>query len=207
MRCSSSLRLAASRSVPRIWTMTRVSLPLFWPRVRRPWPSRRWRRRSASSTLRKAATWNTKSYRGAPFVAAWGLAGAAVFSEAGWAAPLGALPQAASPLSEGLLKGLDGQALEIVARYSYVGLNDIVSGERYVLGRDQYYPDGVLADYPATSLSIGGGNMHSATLGVNYAFNKFAQFMVSYTYNMLDRDKYAYDENFHTIQARLMFQF
>ena len=109
--------------------------------------------------------------------------------------------------SEGLLKGLNGQALEIVARYSYVGLNDIMDGERYVLGRDQYYPDGVLADYPATSLSIGGGNMHSATLGINYAFNKFAQIMLSYTYNNLDRDKFAYDENFHTVQARLMFQF
>ena len=109
--------------------------------------------------------------------------------------------------ASGLLGGLDGRSLEIVARYSYVGLNDIVDGERYVLGRDQYYPNGVLADYPATSLSIGGGNMHSATLGVNYAFNKFTQLLVSYTYNVLDRDKYVYDENFHTVQARLIFQF
>lgn len=109
--------------------------------------------------------------------------------------------------SDGLLKGLDGRALEIVARYSYVGLNDIVSGEKYVLGRDQYYPNGTLADYPATSKSIGGGNMHSATIGVNYAFNKFAQFMLSYTYHRLDRDKYPYDKNFHSLQARLMFQF
>ena len=109
--------------------------------------------------------------------------------------------------SEGLLKGFDGKSLEVVARYSYVGLNDIVEGERYVPGRDQYYPNGVLADYPATSLSIGGGNMHSATIGVNYSFNKFAQLLVSYTYNKLDRDKYVYDENFNTVQARLMFQF
>lgn len=109
--------------------------------------------------------------------------------------------------SDALLKGLNGRALEVVARYSYTGLNDLVEGEKYVPGRDQYYPNGVLADYPATSLSIGGGNMHSATLGVNYSFNKFAQVMLSYTYNRLDRDKFQYDKNFHVLQARLMFQF
>ena len=109
--------------------------------------------------------------------------------------------------SDALLKGLDGRSLEVVARYSYVGLNDIRSGEKYVLGRDQYYPEGLLKDYPATSKSVGGGNMHSATLGVNYAFNKFAQVMLSYTYNRLDRDKYPSDKNFHVLQARLMFQF
>ena len=106
-----------------------------------------------------------------------------------------------------MLKGLYGRALEVVARYSYTGLNDLVEGEKYVPGRDQYYPNGVLAAYPATSLSIGGGNMHSATLGVNYSFNKFAQVMLSYTYNRLDRDKFQYDKNFHVLQARLMFQF
>ena len=109
--------------------------------------------------------------------------------------------------SDALLKGLNGRALEVVARYSYTGLNDIVEGEKYVPGRDQYYPNGLLADYPSTSLSVGGGNMHSATLGVNYSFNKFAQVMLSYTYNRLDRDKFQYDKNFHVLQARLMFQF
>lgn len=109
--------------------------------------------------------------------------------------------------SDGVLNGLDGRALEIVARYSYVGLNDIVSGEKYVAGRDQYYPEGILKDYPSTSKSIGGGNMHSATIGVNYAFNRFAQVLLSYTYHRLDRDKYPSDKNFHVLQARLMFQF
>ena len=109
--------------------------------------------------------------------------------------------------SDALLKGLNGRALEVVARYSYTGLNDLVEGEKYIPGRDQYYPNGILADYPATSLSVGGGNMHSATLGVNYSFNKFAQVMLSYTYNRLDRDKFQYDKNFHVLQARLMFQF
>lgn len=109
--------------------------------------------------------------------------------------------------SDGLLKGLNGKALEVVARYSYVGLNDIVDGALYVRGRDQYYDKGVLADYPGGSVSVGGGNMHSATLGLNYSFNKFAQVMLSYTYNKLDRDKFEEDKNFHTLQARLMFQF
>lgn len=108
---------------------------------------------------------------------------------------------------EGVLGGLDGKSLEIVARYSYTGLNDIVDGEKYVLGRDQYYPDGLIKDYPSTSKSIGGGNLHSVTLGANYAFNKFVQFMVSYSYHHLDRDKYPSDKNFHVLQGRLMFQF
>lgn len=108
---------------------------------------------------------------------------------------------------DGVLKGLDGKSLEIVARYSFTGLNDLVDGEYYSAARDQYYPNGVIADYPATSKSIGGGDMHSATVGLNYAFNKFAQFMVSYTYNHLDRDKYVYDKNFHVLQGRLVFQF
>ncbi len=108
---------------------------------------------------------------------------------------------------DGVLKGLNGKSLEVVARYSFTGLNDLVDGEYYSAARDQYYPNGVIADYPATSKSIGGGNMHSATVGLNYAFNKFAQFMVSYTYNHLDRDKYVYDKNFHVLQGRLVFQF
>lgn len=109
--------------------------------------------------------------------------------------------------ADGVLKGLNGKSLEIVARYSYTGLNDLVAGEYYSLARDQYYPGGILKDYPATSKSIGGGNLHSATIGLNYAFNKFAQIMVNYTYNHLDRDKYVYDKNFHALQARLIFQF
>ncbi len=108
---------------------------------------------------------------------------------------------------DGVLKGLNDKSLEVVARYSFTGLNDLVDGEYYSAGRDQYYPNGTLKDYPATSKSIGGGDMHSATIGLNYAFNKFAQIMVNYTYNHLDRDKYVYDKNFHGVQARLMFQF
>lgn len=109
--------------------------------------------------------------------------------------------------ADGLLGGLSGRSLELVARYSYTGLNDLVDGEYYSAGRDQYYPNGVIADYPATSLSIGGGNLHSATVGLNFSFNKFVQIMLEYNYNHLDRDKYMNDSNFHTIQGRLMFSF
>lgn len=115
---------------------------------------------------------------------------------------------------EGVLKGFDGRSLEIVARYNYLQLNDIKDGELYILGRDQYYPaadNGIvsdaLKDYPATSKSVGGGNMHSVTLGLNYSFNQFAQFLLEYNYNRLDRDKYQYDKNIHGVQARLMFSF
>ena len=109
--------------------------------------------------------------------------------------------------ADGILKGLDGKSLEVVARYSYTGLNDLVDGEYYSAARDQYYPEGMLRDYPATSKSIGGGNLHSASIGLNYAFNKYAQVMLNYTYNHLDRDKFNHDKSFHTIQTRLLFQF
>ncbi len=109
--------------------------------------------------------------------------------------------------AEGLLGGLSGRSLEIVARYSYTGLNDKVDGEYYSAGRDQYYPNGMIADYPATSLSIGGGNLHSVTVGANFSFNKFVQVMLEYNYNHLDRDKYMEDSNFNCIQGRLMFSF
>lgn len=109
--------------------------------------------------------------------------------------------------ADGLVGGLNGRALEVVARYSYTGLNDIVDGELYVPGRDQYYPGGQIKDYPYKSTSVGGGNMHAVTVGVNYAFNRFAQVMLDYTYSNLDRDFYVYDQDFHTVQARVMFTF
>lgn len=115
--------------------------------------------------------------------------------------------------AEGLLKGWDGRSLEFVARYNYLGLNDIVDGEVYLPGRDQYYPNDAanpganIKDYPAKSTSIGGGNMHSVTLGANYSFNKYAQVLLEYTWNRLDRDKYQYDKNIHMVQARLLFSF
>ncbi len=109
--------------------------------------------------------------------------------------------------SEGIMSGLTGKALEIVARYSFTDLDDKVAGEYYWAGRDQYYPNGVIADWPATSLSIGGGQLHSVTVGANFSFNKYVQIMLEYNYNHLSRDKYTEDKNFNTIQGRLQFTF
>lgn len=108
---------------------------------------------------------------------------------------------------EGVLKGLSGQALEIVGRFNYTGLNDIVKGEYYNAGRNQYYPGGEMADWPYASTSVGGGNIRSYTFGVNYSANRFVQFMLDYTYSRLSKDFLPYDKNFHSVQARVQFVF
>ena len=109
--------------------------------------------------------------------------------------------------NEGVLRGLSGRSLEVVGRFNYTGLNDIVKGEYYSVGRNQYYPDGYMADWPYNSSSVGGGAVRSYTLGLNYSFNKFAQVMVDYTYHHLTKDFLPYDKNFHQVQARLQFVF
>lgn len=109
--------------------------------------------------------------------------------------------------NEGVLRGLSGRSLEIVGRFNYAGLNDIVKGEYFSVARNQYYPDGYMADWPYKSTSVGGGAVRSYTLGLNYSFNKFAQVMVDYTYHHLTKDFLPYDKNFHEVQARLQFVF
>lgn len=109
--------------------------------------------------------------------------------------------------NEGVLRGLSGRSLEIVGRFNYTGLNDIVKGEYFSVARNQYYPDGYMADWPYNSTSVGGGVVRSYTLGLNYSFNKFAQVMVDYTYHHLTKDFLPYDKNFHEVQARLQFVF
>ena len=54
----------------------------------------------------------------------------------------------------GTLKGLSGRSLEVVARYNYTGLNDILAGEYFSAGRNQYYPSGQMQDWPFKSLSL-----------------------------------------------------
>ena len=109
--------------------------------------------------------------------------------------------------NEGVLRGLSGRSLEIVGRFNYTGLNDIVKGEYFSVARNQYYPDGYMADWPYKSTSVGGGAVRSYTLGLNYSFNKFTQVMVDYTYHHLTKDFLPYDKNFHEVQARLQFVF
>ena len=109
---------------------------------------------------------------------------------------------------EGVLGGLDGKALEVVARYNYTGLNDLTDGEYYNAGRGHYYGAGYMEDWPGIgATSVGGGRLHSATIGLNYSFNKYVQVMVDYTYHNLKKDSHPYDKNFHVGQARVQFTF
>lgn len=110
-------------------------------------------------------------------------------------------------LNEGILNGLDGRALEIVARFNYTGLNDIKKGEYFSAGRNQYYPNGYMEDWPYASSSVGGGAVRSYTVGVNYSFNKYAMVMLDYTYHRLSKDFLPYDKNIHMVQARMQFTF
>ena len=77
-----------------------------------------------------------------------------------------------------IVGGMRGKSLEVVARYSYTNLNDIVDGAYYFEAQDKYIDEGILLDYPAASTSIGGGRLHAATIGLNYSFNKYVQLLV-----------------------------
>lgn len=108
---------------------------------------------------------------------------------------------------EAVVSRLEGKGLQITGRYSYLNLNDVKSGEYYLLGRDQYYPKGYVEDYPVISTSVGGGKLHSATLGLNYSINNFVQIILEYTYSRLQKDKFPSDKNFHSIQSRVVLSF
>ncbi|WKS94971.1 porin [Riemerella columbina] len=98
-------------------------------------------------------------------------------------------------------------ALELVARYSYTNLNDIKDGDVFLKGKNKFYPDGNITDYPNESLSIAGGKAHAATVGLNYTINRHAIISAGYTYTNLDNPYYPDDKNFHSVQARMMFSF
>lgn len=109
--------------------------------------------------------------------------------------------------ADATLGGLNGQALELVGRFNITNLNNVNEGDYYSEMRDQYYPAGYMEDWPYGSSSFGGGKIMSGTVGLNYAFNRYVQFMVDYTFSHLDRDKFQYAKNFHALQARLQFVF
>ena len=109
---------------------------------------------------------------------------------------------------EGVMNGLNGKALEVVARFNYTGLNDLTEGEYFSAGRNQYYAAGYMEDWPGTgATSVGGGDVYSTTVGLNYSFNKYAQVMLNYTWHRLDKDFLPYDKNIHAVQARVQFTF
>lgn len=105
------------------------------------------------------------------------------------------------------LGGLNDQGLELVGRFNITNLNNVNEGDYYSEMRDQYYPSGYLEDWPYGSSSFGGGKVMSGTVGLNYAFNRYCQLMLDYTYSRLDRDKFQYAKNFHALQARVQFVF
>lgn len=107
-----------------------------------------------------------------------------------------------------LLNGMNEKnSLEIVARYSIVNLNDINKGDFFLIGKQVFYPGGVVADYPPVSTSIGGGKMQSATLGINYTLNQYIKVMGEYQYCRLKNVYYPMDKNFNELQLRLMVSF
>ena len=109
---------------------------------------------------------------------------------------------------DAVLKGNDGKALEVVARFNYTALNNLTEGEYFNAGRGNYYAAGWMEDWPGTgATSVGGGDIYSTTVGVNYSFNKYAQVMLNYTWHNLKKDFLPYDKNFHQVQARVQFTF
>lgn len=86
--------------------------------------------------------------------------------------------------ADGVIKGASSQALEVVARYSYLDMDNVmpISSPDQVANRQ-------------------GNKLHAATAGVNYAFNKFAKVLLSYTYSHMKND------DVNLVQCRLMFQF
>ena len=109
---------------------------------------------------------------------------------------------------DAVLKGNDGKALEVVARFNYTALNNLTEDEYFNAGRGNYYAAGWMEDWPGTgATSVGGGDIYSTTVGVNYSFNKYAQVMLNYTWHNLKKDFLPYDKNFHQVQARVQFTF
>ena len=63
-------------------------------------------------------------------------------------------------------------------------------------------------DFPGIgATSVGGGDIYSTTIGLNYAFNKYAQVMLDYTWHRVNIDRLPHDKNVHAVQARVQFTF
>ncbi|MDR3367241.1 MAG: hypothetical protein LBO71_09805 [Prevotellaceae bacterium] len=114
----------------------------------------------------------------------------------------------------------DSHALEIVARYSYVNLNDVNKGEYFLRGSKKFYPSEITFDaaqasnsneyyfdYPLPSTSVPGGLAHLATLGLNYTLNKHVKLMAEYKYSFVDHYYYDLDKNMHAAQLKMMLSF
>jgi phosphate-selective porin OprO/OprP len=124
----------------------------------------------------------------------------------------------------GVLNGMnDNNALEVVARYSFVDLNDITDGEYFLRGSKKFYAGEMTSaaanatadpagyyyymDYPLPSTSVPGGKAHLVSLGVNYTFNRYIKLMAEYKYTQVDHYYYDLDRNMHAAQLKMMFSF
>lgn len=107
-------------------------------------------------------------------------------------------------------------SIELVARYNYTDMNNIVAGSQFIDGG--FYSDmsamGISAHtLAALGMSNGswvGGKVNSFTLGLNYYFTKYIYAKVQYNYQRLD-NRYniplSLDKNLHALQARIAFEF
>jgi len=80
---------------------------------------------------------------------------------------------------ESLMKGNSARSLEVVGRAGFTNLTN----------------------------KNDGGKLFSATIGMNYSFNKYAQVMLDYTYHRLDNKAFPEDKNIHMLQTRMQFVF
>ena len=89
---------------------------------------------------------------------------------------------------EALLKGNNARTLEVVGRVSFTNLDNIENYTNIHIG----------AAAPAKTLE----KLTSYTIGLNYAFNRYAQLMLSYTYHHTDMA-----DNISVLQTRMQFVF
>ena len=124
----------------------------------------------------------------------------------------------------GVLNGMnDRNALEVVARYSFVNLDDIVEGEYFLRGNKKFHAGEMTSeaanatsdpagyyyymDYPLPSTSVPGGKAHLVTLGLNYTLNRYVKLMAEYKYTQVNHYYFDLDKNVHAAQFKLMFSF
>jgi phosphate-selective porin OprO/OprP len=117
----------------------------------------------------------------------------------------------------GVLNGMnDNNSLEVVARYSFVNLDDINDNEYFLRGSKKFYPSEIneanisnsyYFDYPIPSTSVPGGKVHLVTLGLNYTLNKYVKLMAEYKYSLVNHYYYDLDKNIHAAQLKMMFSF